>query len=200
VGTAIGVVALDKMVVGEGIAEGDVVVGVASSGLHSNGYTLARKVLLTRFQVGTYREELGMTVGQAMLEPTRIYVRPVLEALQKIPGIKAVLHITGDGFRNLKRVRSDVGFILDALPEPPPIFALIQREGRISDAEMVNTFNMGVGLCLVVSPPQAPAAAALFHAYGMDAWPIGRAVSDPERAIRIPALKVVGKRDQFYPE
>jgi phosphoribosylformylglycinamidine cyclo-ligase len=172
---------------------------VASSGLHSNGYTLARRVLLQKFNVHTFLPELGTTVGEAMLEPTRIYVRPALELLRQVP-VKAILHITGEGFRNLQRVRSEVGFVLDSLPPPPAIFQVLQREGNISPAEMVNTFNMGVGLCLVTSPERAREAAAIFHGHGMEAWLIGRAVRDPDKAIRIPALKVVGRRDKFYPE
>jgi phosphoribosylformylglycinamidine cyclo-ligase len=200
VGTAVGVVALDRMVVGERIATGDVVIGVASSGLHSNGYTLARKVLLGHHKVDEHLPELGMTVGEAMLMPTVIYVRPALEVLQQVRGVKGLVHITGDGFRNLQRVRSDVGFVLDTLPAPPPIFQVLQREGGVTDAEMVNTFNMGIGLCVVAEPGAAKQVAGIFHAHGMEAGPIGHAVADPERTIRIPSLKVVGKRDKFYAE
>ena len=200
VGTAFGTVPLDRLVVGEGIEDGDPVIGVASSGLHSNGYTLARRALLPRFKIDAFLDELGTTVGEAMLEPTRIYVRPVVEILERVRGVKAVLHITGDGFRNLRRVRSAVGFTLDALPEAPPIFRLLQREGKISNAEMANTFNLGVGLCLVTGPDAAAAVIGVFKAHGMEAGIIGRALRDPERNIRIPSLQVVGRSDKFYPE
>lgn len=199
VGTALGTVPLDRMVVGEGIVRGDVVVGVASSGLHSNGYTLARKVLLEKFGVDKYMDDLGRTVGEALLEPTTIYVRPVLEALLKVPEIKAVIHITGEGFRNLQRTRSPVEFHLDALPEAPPIFQLLQKEGKISNAEMANTYNMGVGLCLVVPEARAEETAAIFHEHNLEAWTIGRAgCDDPDRSIHIPSLGVVGKLDKFH--
>lgn len=198
VGTAFGTVALDRMVVGDGIQDGDLLIGVTSSGLHSNGYTLARKVLLGKFQVDTYLPELGRTVGEEMLTPTRIYVRPVVELLARHPGIKAVLHITGDGFRNLQRVRSEVGFMIDRLPELPPVFELIRREGKVSNVEMAHTFNLGVGLCLVAPPALADPIIAVFHAYGMSASVIGRAFPDPERKIILPALGVVGKKDKFH--
>jgi phosphoribosylformylglycinamidine cyclo-ligase len=200
VGAAFGVVKLDEMIVGEGIEEGDVVVGAASSGLHSNGYTLARKVLLGKYSADTKLDELGMTVGEAMLVPTRIYVKPALELLEKVKNVKALLHITGEGFRNLQRVRSEVGFILESLPEPPPIFKLLQKEGDVSDAEMANTYNMGVGLCAVVPEFEAQAVMDVFRAHHIDSWVIGSAVADPERLIRIPGLGLVGKSDRFYQE
>ncbi len=199
VGTAFGVVDLNKMVVGEGIREGDVVVGVASSGLHSNGYTLARKVLLGPHEVDTYLEELGSTVGEAMLEPTRIYVRPVLELLREVPKVRALIHVTGEGLRNLQRVRSEVGFVLDAMPPPPPVFRVLQREGKVSNAEMANTFNLGVGLCVVCPEADAERVIKVFGGHGMDAWTIGRAVPDPERKVVIPPLNVEGRADKFYP-
>lgn len=200
VGTAFGTVPLNRLVVGDGINDGDPVIGVTSSGLHSNGYTLARKALLSKFKVDTKLEELGMTVGEAMLTPTRIYVRPVVEVLEKVKGVKALCHITGDGFRNLQRVRSAVGFVLDKMPPMPPIFSVIQREGKVTNAEMANTFNLGIGLCVVTTPEAAAPAMAIFKAQGMEASVIGRAVKDPDRTIHVPGLKVVGRKDKFYPE
>jgi len=141
-----------------------------------------------------------MTVGEAMLITTRIYVKPALEVLDKVKNVKALLHITGEGFRNLQRVRSEVGFILDFLPEPPPIFKLLQKEGDITDAEMANTYNMGVGLCAVVPESEAQAVMDVFRAHHIDSWVIGRAVADPERLVRIPALGLVGRHDKFYKE
>jgi len=200
VGTAFGTVPLNRLVVGEDIAAGDPVIGVASSGLHSNGYTMARRALLGKYKIGDRVAELGMTVGEAMLTPTRIYVRPVVEILESVRGIKALCHITGDGFRNLQRVRTDIGFMLDKMPPMPPIFSVIQREGKVTNAEMANTFNLGVGLCVVTTPEAAADTLAVFRAQGMDAQVIGRAVSDPGRNIFLPGLKVVGKKDKFHPE
>jgi phosphoribosylformylglycinamidine cyclo-ligase len=198
-GTAVGILALDKMLAGEGIEEGDVVVGLFSSGLHSNGYTLARRVLLGKYNVDTRISELGETVGEAMLTPTRIYVKPALAMREAGSKIKAFLHITGDGFRNLRRVRSPVGFVLDNLPEPPPIFQLIQREGNVSNAEMTNTFNLGIGFCVVLPEDQADSIIRISKEHGIPAQVIGRAFSDSQREIKIPPLKVVGKEDGFYP-
>lgn len=198
VGTAIGSVELDRIITGEGICEGDAVVGVASSGLHSNGYTLARKVLLDRYGVDARLEELGMTVGEALLEPTRIYVRPALEVLRRVKGVRALIHVTGEGFRNLRRVRSEAGFVLDGLPEPPPLFRVIQKEGKVGNAEMANTFNLGVGMCVVVEDSRADEVKEVFHGHGMEAFRIGRARPDPEREIEIPSLSIKGRKDRFY--
>ncbi len=198
-GTAVGILALDKMLVGEGIEEGDVVTGLFSSGLHSNGYTLARRVLLGRYRVDTRLSELGETVGEALLTPTRIYVKPALAMLEAGLKIKAFLHITGDGFRNLRRVRSQVGFVLDNLPEPPPIFQLIQKEGNVSNAEMTNTFNLGIGFCVVTNEDDAKNVIRISEEFGIPAQVIGRATRDSKREIRIQSLKVVGRDDGFYP-
>ncbi len=199
VGTAVGLVDLDKMIVGEGINEGDVVVGLAGSGIHSNGYTLARKVLLSKYRLDEHLDELGTTVGLAMLEPTRIYVKPVMQIIEAELGVKALLHITGDGFRNMRRVRSEVGYVLDSLPEPLPIFKLIQREGNVSAAEMANTFNMGVGLCVVLPDDKAKIDRVIDIAgtHGVAAQVIGHAVKDPKRTVSIPAWKVEGAAEKF---
>jgi len=197
-GCAVGVVDPEKIIAGDGIKEGDVVVGLASSGLHSNGYTLARKVLLGKYKINHYSKELGKTIGQELLIPTRIYVRPVMEMLEKKLKIKALLHITGDGFRNLRRVRSKVGFILDNLPDPPPVFKLIQKLGNVSNTEMANTFNMGVGFCVVVSEKDADKVVTICRKHKHKALVIGRAVKDPERKIIIPSMGVVGKAEKFF--
>jgi len=198
VGCAVGVVELDKLIIGEGIEEGDLVMGLASSGLHSNGYSLARKVLLEKYQLDKQIPELGRSLGEELLEPTRIYVRPALKMLEAGLKIKAFIHITGDGFRNLRRVKSEVGFILDNLPQPPAIFKLIQREGKVSDEEMANTFNLGVGFCAVVSPDDAEKVIKISSEFNIPAQVIGRAVKDAEKKIIIPSLKIVGREDKFY--
>jgi len=198
-GCAVGLVDPDKLIVGEGIKQGDVVVGLKSSGLHSNGYTLARKVLLANHKINQYIKELRKTIGQELLVPTKIYVRPIMEMLDKKIKVKALLHITGDGFRNLRRVRSKVGFVLDNLPEPPPVFKLIQKVGRVSNEEMANTFNMGIGFCIVVSLKDAKKVIQISKKFKIPAQVIGRAVKDPERKIIIPLMGVVGKAEKFFP-
>jgi phosphoribosylformylglycinamidine cyclo-ligase len=199
VGAAVGIVPLDKLVVGEGIERGDAVVGLHSSGLHSNGYTLARKVLLKKYKLSHKPKGLGRTLGDELLEPTRIYVKPALQMLERLH-VKALIHITGEGFRNLRRIRSKVGFVLEHFPEIPPIFKLIQKEGRIANTEMAHTFNLGVGLCVVVPKEEADQVIAISRQHGIPAQVIGHAVKDPEKKIHLPALKVVGKADRFYSE
>ena len=135
------------------MAPGDAIIGVRSSGIHSNGLTLARKALFEAggLAVDQYLPELGCSVGEELLRPTDIYVRPVMELLKarRVP-VRALVNITGDGLLNLARIKAPASFQLDELPEPQPIFRLIQERGRIPDAEMYRVFNMGIGFCLIV--------------------------------------------------
>jgi phosphoribosylformylglycinamidine cyclo-ligase len=173
VSMGVGLVKRERLVDGSAIREGDAIVGVKSTGLHSNGYTLARKVLLRRRSVGDRVEELGETIGEAMLRPTRIYVKPALEMLSRCE-VHGIGHITGGAFTKLTRLvgRRDLGFALDKLPSVP-IFSLLQREGRISDAEMYKTFNMGVGLCVVAPPSEVEGVISCFEKRRMGANKIG---------------------------
>jgi phosphoribosylformylglycinamidine cyclo-ligase len=198
-GCAVGLVDMDKLIVGEGIKEGDVVVGMASSGLHSNGYTLARKVMFGNYKINKYIKELGKTVGEELLTPTTIYVRPAMKILEEKINVKAFLHITGDGFRNLRRVRSQVGFLLDSLPEPLPIFKVIQQTGKVTNEEMANTFNMGIGFCVVVAEKDAKKVIAISKKHKIKAQIIGRAINDKARKVIIPQMKVVGMAGKFCP-
>jgi phosphoribosylformylglycinamidine cyclo-ligase len=134
-GTAVGVVDKNRIISGEKIKAGDIVLGFKSSGIHSNGLTLARKVL-------------PRTMWVDLLTPTKIYVKNVLELLKGFE-VHGLAHITGGGFRNLMRI-TDLGFYLDSLPKPQMIFRKIQEEGNVSDREMYKTFNMGVGFCCIV--------------------------------------------------
>ncbi|HEX55367.1 MAG: phosphoribosylformylglycinamidine cyclo-ligase [Candidatus Altiarchaeales archaeon] len=140
VGTAIGILSINKIITGDRISPGDAVLGFRSSGIHSNGLTLARRVLPKNAWVD-------------LLVPTRIYVPEFLE-LSKGFDILGIAHITGGGLRNLLRI-TKFGFYLDNLPPPQPIFRRIQEEGKISDKEMYRTFNMGIGLCMVVKENDA---------------------------------------------
>src|SRR5262249_41195529 len=158
VGMCAGIVPLDRVIIGAQVTPGDVILGVRSSGVHSNGLTLARKAL---FEVGGLKPDqhvprLGTTVGEELLRPTDIYVRPIMDLLntQRVP-IRALVHITGDGFLNLARIKAAVGFELDGLPEPQPIFGLIQELGHVPGTEMYQVFNMGIGFCVIV--PDDPA-------------------------------------------
>ncbi len=206
VGTAIGLVPLDRVILGDGIEDGDAVIGLASSGIHSNGLTLARKALFEAagFEPTQYHEDLGRSIGEELLEPTRIYVRPVLQLLETVPGVKALAHITGDGLLNLLRVRSEVGFEITDLPDPQPIFSMIQESmiqeaGRVTDAEMYRVFNMGVGFCIVTEGAAADSAlAALRNAGAEDAWIIGRARADRPRELLLPKRRLVGTRKHGF--
>jgi phosphoribosylformylglycinamidine cyclo-ligase len=201
VGMGVGLVDLDRILDGSAVRPGDLVVGWASSGIHSNGLTLARAALSEggRLPVERTIPELGRALGEELLEPTRIYVKPVLELLGAGVPVRALIHVTGDGLLNLSRVRAPVGFEITALPDPPPIFRLIQRGGGVATAEMVRVFNMGVGFCVLV-PDEARAVAAVRDAgvrHGIQSWVLGRAVADDRRRVRLRALGLVGEGDAF---
>ncbi len=157
-GSAIGLVALDAIVTGERIEPGDALIGLPSSGLHSNGYTLARKVLA---DVPLDDDRLGQPLGEVLLEPTTIYVRAVLELLASDADVRGLAHITGDGVNNLKRLRDDVAYEIAAPLAAPPVFGLIAELGEVSDEEMHEVFNMGMGFVCVVPESDSDAAVDL---------------------------------------
>jgi phosphoribosylformylglycinamidine cyclo-ligase len=201
VGTAVGLVPLDRIIVGAGLSDGDLVLGLDSSGIHSNGLTLARRAL---FESAGYRpdqhvDDLGRSVGEELLEPTRIYVRPVLALLEAVDAVKALIHITGDGFLNLLRAESDVGFEITDLPEPPVIFELIREAGRVDEGEMFRVFNMGVGFAVVVAEEVADRALETLQAAGApDARVIGRVTSTEAGSVRIPSRGLAGRRKEGF--
>ena len=201
VGTAIGTVPLDRIIVGRDLRPGDRVIGVASNGVHSNGFTLARRAL---FQMGGLSveqpvAELGCTLGEELLRPTFIYVPEILEILERIPSVKGLIHITGDGLLNLPRVDAEIGFVIDDLPPPPRIFDLIQEHGAIGCAEMFEVFNMGIGFCVMVAEADADATLAILSRHNRQAWIIGRAIADPGKAVHLPQHKLVGRGKKFHP-
>jgi phosphoribosylformylglycinamidine cyclo-ligase len=179
-GAAFGTVALDAIVTGDEIAVGDALIGVPSTGLHSNGYTLARRALLGDggLRLEDRPGELdGASVADALLEPTAIYVRAVLELLRSGVPVHGLAHITGGGLDNLKRLHDGVGYRLeDALPVPA-IFALVQRLGSVPDEEMWRVFNMGCGFIAVVPSGAVEAAAAVLGAHHPGARRIGSVVA-----------------------
>jgi phosphoribosylformylglycinamidine cyclo-ligase len=201
VGTAVGIVRHEDIILGRDIEEGDAVVGVASSGIHSNGFTLARRALfdIAGLTVEDYNEDLGRTLGEELLEPTRIYVPHVMAMLERGLRPKSIAHITSDGLTNLTRIESDFGFAIDYLPPVPPIFHLIELLGRISNAEMYSVYNMGVGLCVVVAPEDADQAMTIAEECGDRAYVIGRAVPDPEKKVILHPVGLVGKKNAFSP-
>jgi len=202
VGACIGTVHPERIIVGEAVAPGDAVVGIASSGVHSNGFTLARRVLFDKagLSVGTHMDELGASVGEVLLTPTHIYVREVVEMLDGRLAVKALAHVTGDGLLNLLRVKNRaVGFVIDRLPQAPPIFDAIARLGEVDPAEMFLVFNMGVGFCLVIAPEDAGRAVEIARRHGHAASVIGYAVEDHDPRVWIPERGLVGARGAFTP-
>jgi phosphoribosylformylglycinamidine cyclo-ligase len=200
VGMAVGVVPDGGLIDGSAIEPGDQVIGVASSGIHSNGLSLARRVLLHRFKLAGYVDELGTTLSEELLKPTRIYT-PCVKALEQ-QGIRphAMAHITGDGLLNLRRVEAQVGFEITRLPEPPAIFQLVERFGEVGRGEMRAVFNMGIGFAFVLSEADVDRALEALGTTGFEAWPIGHAVADPERRVRIVEEGLVGRSKHFVPE
>lgn len=155
-GTAIGVVDKDKVVTGEKIRIGDVLVGVPSDGLHSNGYTLARRIVAESKY--TYNDQMPggeKTIGEELLTPTRIYAE-IIELVKKCD-VHGLAHITGSGLLKLRRI-TDLGFEITDLLEPQPIFRFLQEQGGVEDAEMYRTFNMGMGFVVVVPEAEAEKA------------------------------------------
>jgi phosphoribosylformylglycinamidine cyclo-ligase len=202
VGMALGRVDLDRIIDGRKIAPGEVVIGVKSNGLHSNGYSLARRALFEAggFRIGHKFDDLETTLGEELLRPTSIYVREAMEILQNVRGVKGLFNITGDGLLNLARAAAPVGYEIDQPIEPQPIFGLIQRYGGVSDAEMFEVFNMGTGFCYVVDPGAVDTTVAILNKHGREARPIGHTVADPEKKVRIPSRGLVGRHKKFWKE
>jgi phosphoribosylformylglycinamidine cyclo-ligase len=198
-GTAVGTVALDKIIVGRDIEPGDVLIGIESNGIHSNGLTLARHIFFEQhdYTVETRFPELRQPLGDELLEPTHIYVQEALAILASDIAVKALIHITGDGFLNLSRVDAEVGFVIDQLPPVPPSFSLMQQLGPVSDAEMFRVFNMGVGFCLVVPAQAAERVITMVKGYGKKAYAMGYAVADPEKHIQIKQKGLVSQGKAF---
>lgn len=197
-GTAIGHVRLDKILTGADIQDGDAVIGVESNGIHSNGLTMARRALeLGGVSLSHKFEELGSDIGSELLRPTHIYVREALALIERISSLKALFHITGDGFLNLTRLKDGIGFIIDALPDVPPIFEILQRLGKIETPEMFSVFNMGIGFCAVVAEDDARAALAVFAEGGFHARRIGHATTDQTKTVSLPQFGIVGRGKHF---
>ena len=182
-----GTVALDAIVTGADCHPGDALIGLPSSGLHSNGYSLARAAL-AGLALDDHPPQLGgASVADALLEPTAIYVRAVLELLRSGLRVHGLAHITGGGLLNLTRLNRGVGFaVTDPLPVPP-VFGLVQELGRVADAEMWEVFNMGCGFCVVVPPTTADAAGALLASHHPGARRIGT-VTDRGGVVELPEL------------
>ncbi len=189
VGMAAGICRKEQLILGDQVEENDTVIGVASSGIHSNGLTLARKVLLKKHTVDQTLMGFERSLGDELLEPTRIYVKPTRELVRRVE-VHGLAHITGGSFSKLERVvgEASLGVELDQLPPPPMIFQLIQREGHLSDSEMYKTFNMGVGFVVICSENHADRAIRIFEKHRQEAMRIGRIRRKP--GIRIKRIPV----------
>ena len=187
-GFAVGVVDKKDLISGSSIQAGDALIGIASTGVHSNGFSLVRKVFqMEREVLDTYHEELGKTLGEALLAPTRIYVkalRSVKEAGVRITGCS---HITGGGFyENIPRMLPDgvKAVVKKDSYEVPAIFKMLAKEGAIDEQMMYNTFNMGIGMVLAVDPADVDATIAALAKTGDSAWLIGE-VADGEKGVEL---------------
>ncbi len=187
-GFAVGIVDKKKMIDHSRMSEGDIVLGLASSGIHSNGYSLVRKIFdVERADLNQYYGELGMTLGEALLTPTKLYVKSVLAAMES-SDIRGVSHITGGGFyENIPRAIPDglCAKIEKAAVPTQPIFRLLQEKGNIPEHDMFNTYNMGIGMTLVVSKETANAAIAALQASGESVAVLGEIVRSGEEKVTL---------------
>ena len=185
-GFAVGIVDKSKIIDQNKMKPGDVILALPSSGIHSNGYSLVRKVFdVESADLNKYFDELGMTLGEALLVPTVIYVKPVLAAIEAAE-VHGVSHITGGGFyENIPRCIPDglCAVVDKAAIKVPAIFNLLQREGNIPERDMYNTYNMGVGMAVIVSAETAEAAKAALKAEGVDAYVIGEVAAGEEKIV-----------------
>ena len=191
-GFSVGIVDKDKIIDGSCLESGNVIIGVKSSGVHSNGYSLVRKVFDINDsdecskRLNTYSDELGMSIGEALLTPTKIYVKPLLAAIEAAD-VRAVSHITGGGFyENIPRMLKDGtrAKIDKNSVDVLPIFNMIQKLGDVSEHDMFNTYNMGIGLMLAVSRDSADAAIAAIEKCGESACVVGE-ITDGEKGVDI---------------
>ncbi len=177
-GFTVGVAERSEMITGENIRPGDVLVGITSSGVHSNGFSLVRKVFdMTLESLNTYYEELGATLGETLLTPTRIYVKALKSVKEAGITIKGCSHITGGGFyENIPRMLPEgICAVVEKDSYPiPPIFNLLQKKGDIAEQMMYNTYNMGLGMVLAVDAADAEAAVKALQAAGEQAYIVGR--------------------------
>lgn len=186
-GFCVGVVDKEKIIDGSKVKSGDALIGIASSGVHSNGFSLVRKIFgVNSEKLSTYVDELGCTVGEALITPTKIYVKPLLSVMESVD-VHGVSHITGGGFyENIPRMlpEGSKAVIRKGSFQVLPIFNLIQRTGKIPERDMFNTFNMGIGMCLAVSSDKADEAVRILNAAGEKASVIGE-IADGDGGVEL---------------
>ncbi|HEY1275091.1 MAG TPA: phosphoribosylformylglycinamidine cyclo-ligase [Thermoleophilaceae bacterium] len=194
-GFCVGLVPLDEIVTGGRVEPGDALIGIPSSGIHSNGLTLARRALP---DLAEAPEALGgATIGDALLEPTTVYVRAVRELLASDVDVRGLAHITGDGFLNLLRLEGAVGYAIDSPLPVPPVFELIAEGGDVDPAELYEVFNMGCGFCCVVPVGDAAAAVELLSRRHPGTAVIGRATT-AIGVVELPRQGLIGRRGEGF--
>jgi len=171
-GMVVGMLTKKQMIIGNKIKRGDVIIGAQSSGLHSNGYSLARKALLSKYSLQDRIKGIGK-LGNALLTPTQIYVKPVLRILEECK-VHGLAHITGGSFTKLLRLKK-IGYQLDEMPIPSPIFQLLEDRG-ISTLEMYKTFNMGIGFCVISPKNEEKRINSIFKKSGIKSNRIGKII------------------------
>ena len=185
-GFTVGIVDKDHIIDGSKVDKDDIIIGLASSGVHSNGFSLVRRVFDVENQsLSVYVDDLSTTLGESLLTPTKIYVKPILALLEKI-NVKAISHITGGGFfENIPRaIQKNFSAKIDLKSlDIPPIFKLIQQKGSIPEIEMFNIFNMGTGMCIVVSKDDADQAVEVLNKHGERAKIIGQIIPGENEVI-----------------
>ena len=176
-GFAVGVVDEKELITGKDLKAGDVLIGMASSGVHSNGFSLVRKVFeMTKESLDTYYEELGTTLGEALIAPTKIYVKALRSIKEAGVRVRACSHITGGGFyENIPRMLKDgVRAVVEKDSYPiPPIFTKLAKEGNVDEHAMYNTYNMGIGMVVAVDPEDVDKTLEALKAAGETAYVIG---------------------------
>jgi phosphoribosylformylglycinamidine cyclo-ligase len=189
-GTGIGIVDVENIITGDKIIEGDILIGIESSGIHSNGLSLARKVFFddNQFKVDDELQGYSETsIGEELLKPTLIYVNPIVELLKSGIEVHGLAHITGGGFTNLKRLKQGSGYIIETLPDLKPIFKVMYKLG-VPLEEMYRVFNMGIGFVVIVKSEDADKAVDIIKKYNL-AFKIGTAKDDIEEKVSIKTFK-----------
>jgi phosphoribosylformylglycinamidine cyclo-ligase len=201
VGTCVGTVQPQRVIIGQNIEPGDLVLGIESSGIHSNGFTLARRALgigdKPESRLMQYSDELSRTLGEELLTPTNIYVPEIVALLEADLALKALIHITSDGLLNLVRVASETGYVIDNPLPPQPIFSMIQEHANVDNAEMFRVFNMGIGFCVICAPGDAARVEQVVKDHNRRTEIIGYAVRDPARRVWLPTHGLVGSDGVF---
>ncbi|WP_101912152.1 phosphoribosylformylglycinamidine cyclo-ligase [Megasphaera vaginalis (ex Bordigoni et al. 2020)] len=186
-GFGVGIVDRDKIITGETIGANDVLIGLPSTGIHSNGFSLVRKIVFERMnmQPDQYVDELGMSIGECLLTPTRLYPKVCLPIIRNFD-VKGMVHITGGGFyENIPRVLPPgIGVEIDVTSWPQlPVFGLLQKWGNVDNKEMYRTFNMGIGMIMIVAGEEADAVMAALTKAGEKAYIIGKTTGGGERVV-----------------